>query len=92
MIYAHLAHKLATESVDDASDRGSLALADEIKVEHALGGLGLQAVDEASRLGVEQSVLGSRAERSARGTEAGNVVVCRLGGGGDRGHDERQVW
>lgn len=39
----HLADELTTESVDDTSDRGLLALADEVEVKHALDGLGLHA-------------------------------------------------
>ena len=39
----HLANELATEGVDDTGDGGSGALADEVKVEHALHGSGLHA-------------------------------------------------
>src|ERR1700712_696749 len=60
----HLADELDTECVDDAGDGGSLSLADEVKVQHALDGSGLQAVDEASSLVTEESVLRQRAERS----------------------------
>ena len=49
----HFAHELTTESVNNTSDGGSGALADEVEVEHALNSSGLQAVDEASRLVVE---------------------------------------
>ena len=41
----HLADELTAESVDDTSDRGLLALADEVKVKHALDGLGLHAAE-----------------------------------------------
>ena len=40
---SHLADELAAEGVDDTGDGGSLALADEVEVEHALDGLGLHA-------------------------------------------------
>ena len=43
LAYAHFAHELATECVDDAGDRGRLALADEVEVEHTLHGARLQA-------------------------------------------------
>lgn len=46
---AHFAHELATECVDDAGDGGRLALADEVEVEHALHGAGLQAAVGAVR-------------------------------------------
>ena len=75
----HLADELSTEGVDDTGDRGNLSLADEVKVKHALNGLGLQTVDETSRLGVEESVRRSRAQRSAGGSEAGDVVVGLAG-------------
>jgi hypothetical protein len=75
----HLADELATEGVDDTGDRGNLSLADEIKVKHALDSLGLQTVDETSRLGVEESVRRSRAQRSAGGSEAGDVVIGLAG-------------
>jgi hypothetical protein len=39
----HLADELTTESVDDAGDGRSLALADEVKIEHALHGSRLEA-------------------------------------------------
>jgi hypothetical protein len=71
----HLADELATKGVDDTGDRGNLSFADEVKVKHALDSLGLQTVDETSRLGVEQSVRRSRAQRSAGGSEAGDVVI-----------------
>jgi hypothetical protein len=41
--HAHFAHELAAECVDDAGDGRRLALADEVEVEHALDGTGLQA-------------------------------------------------
>lgn len=75
----HLADELTTESVDDTGDRGNLSLADEVKVEHALDGLGLQTVDETSRLGVEELVGGGRAQCSAGGREASDVVVGLAG-------------
>lgn len=82
----HLADELATKGVDDAGDGGRLSLADEVKVQHALDGSGLQTVDEASRLVREESVLGQRAEGSAGSSKALDVVVGRqvLGAG----HDE----
>lgn len=44
--HAHFADELTAECVDDTGDRGRLALADEVEVEHALHGTGLQsAVD-----------------------------------------------
>jgi hypothetical protein len=41
--HAHFANELATECVDDAGHRGRGTLADEVKVEHALHGTGLQS-------------------------------------------------
>jgi hypothetical protein len=44
--HAHFANELTAECVDDTSNRGLLALADKVKIEHALHGTGLQsAVD-----------------------------------------------
>lgn len=40
--HVHLAHELATECVDDTSNGRSLALADEVEVEHTLHSLGLK--------------------------------------------------
>ena len=40
---AHLAHELTAEGVDDTGHGGGLALADEVEVEHALHGTGLQS-------------------------------------------------
>lgn len=73
----HLADELAAKGVDDAGDRGRLSLANEVKVQHALDGAGLQAVDEASRLLGEESVRGERAERSAGSSKALDSVVGR---------------
>lgn len=73
----HLANELSAESVDDTSDRGLLALADEVKVQHALDGSGLKTVDQASGLVGEKSVLGKRAQRSAGSRKSLNVVVGR---------------
>ena len=42
LAYAHFAHELATECVDDTSNGGCLPLADEVEVEHSLHGAGLQ--------------------------------------------------
>lgn len=39
----HFADELAAECVNDTSNGGLLALADEVEVEHALHGTGLQA-------------------------------------------------
>lgn len=75
----HLADELTTEGVDDTSDRGNLSLADEVEVKHALDSLGLQTVDETSRLGVEEGVRRSRAQRSAGSREAGDVVIGLAG-------------
>jgi len=47
--HAHFAHELAAECVDDTGDRGLLALADEVEVEHALHGTGLQSARDAVR-------------------------------------------
>lgn len=77
----HLADELTAESVDDTGHRGGLALANVVKVEHALDSLGLHAVDEASRLVVEEGVLGRRAQRTARSLEAADVVIGRRVGG-----------
>jgi len=41
--HAHFADELAAECVDDTGHRGLLALADEVKVKHALDGAGLQS-------------------------------------------------
>lgn len=73
----HLADELAAECVDDAGDGGGRPLADEVEIEHALHGAGLHAVDEASRLVVEESVGGERAQWPAGGSESANVVVGR---------------
>jgi len=43
LLYAHLADELAAEGVDDTGDRRSLALADEVEIEHALHRSRLQA-------------------------------------------------
>jgi hypothetical protein len=40
--HVHFADELTTECVDDTGDRGLLALADEVEVEHTLDGTGLQ--------------------------------------------------
>lgn len=107
----HLADELTAESVDNTSDGGLLALADEVEVKHALDGLGLHAavkvlsalhdlravelaigscamdmcsfsqplrgdsLDETSRLGVEELVVGLRSVCSAGRSEACDVVV-----------------
>lgn len=76
----HLADELTTKSVDDASDRGGGALADEVEIKHALDSTGLQTVDEASCLLVEESMGGERAQRPAGSSEAADVVVRRGGG------------
>jgi len=41
--YVHFADELTAECVDDTGDGGLLALADEVEVEHALDGTGLQS-------------------------------------------------
>jgi len=40
---SHFADELTAKSVDNSSNRGVLALADEIEVQHALDGSRLQA-------------------------------------------------
>lgn len=40
--HVHFADELAAECVDDSGNGGLLALADEVKVEHALDSTGLQ--------------------------------------------------
>ena len=80
----HLADELTTEGVDDASNRGSGTLADEVEIEHALDSTGLQTVDEASCLLVEESMRGKRAQRPAGSSEAADVVVRREVGGSAR--------
>jgi hypothetical protein len=59
----HLGDELSSEGVDDSCYGRSLALADEVEIQHSLACLGLQSVDEGSRLGVEQSVLRGRRAR-----------------------------
>lgn len=83
----HLANELATECVDDTGNRGLGALADEVKVQHALNGSGLETVDKASSLVGEKSVLGERAQWPARSRETLDVVVGReaAGRGGSHG-------
>lgn len=76
----HLADELTTEGVDDACNGGCLALADEVEIEHALDGSGLETVNKASCLFVEESVLSTRAQRSAWSCEAADVVVGREAG------------
>lgn len=73
----HLADELTAECVDDTCDGRSLALADKVEIEHALDGSGLQAVDKASGLVVEEGVLCTRAQGTAGGSESANVVVGR---------------
>ena len=88
----HLAHELTTESVDDTGNRGGLALADEVEVEHALDGSGLETVDEASGLVVEEGMGGQRAQRTAGSRKALDLVVGRqvaIDAGGC--HDEVRV-
>ena len=74
----HLLNELTTESVDDTSDGWSGALADEVKVEHALHSTRLHAIDETSRLGVEEQVLWVWAGRSGGSSKAADVVVWLL--------------
>lgn len=73
----HLADELTAECVDDTCNRGGFALADEVEVEHALHSSGLETVDEASCLVVEQGVSGVRAQGSAGSCESTDVVVSR---------------
>jgi hypothetical protein len=76
----HLADELTTEGVDDTGDGWGGTLADEVKVEHALHGAGLETVDKTSGLVVEESVLSSWAQRSAWGSKTTDVVVGRASG------------
>ena len=62
-MYAHLAHELSTECVDDTGHGRSGSLADKVKVEHALDGTRLKTVDETSCLGVKEEVFWQRAGR-----------------------------
>lgn len=71
----HLAHELASECVDDTSNRGGFSLADEVEIQHALDGSWLETVNEASCLVVEKCVLGAGAQRSTWGSKSANVVV-----------------
>lgn len=48
----HLAHELTTEGVDDTGHGGGRALANEVKVEHALHGSGLHATEGSVSMGV----------------------------------------
>nr|POE71985.1 hypothetical protein CFP56_11861 [Quercus suber] len=66
----HLADELATECVDDTSDRRSLTLADKVEVEHALDGSWLETARD---LGV----FCLRTQRSAGCGKSLNVVVGR---------------
>lgn len=81
----HLADELTTEGIDDASNRGCGTLADEVEIEHALDSTGLQTVDEASCLLVEESMGGERAQRPAGSSEAADVVVRGEVAGGRAG-------
>lgn len=86
----HLADELTTESIDDTGDGRGGALADEVKVKHALDGTGLHAVDETSCLVGEEGVLRQRGQWPAGLGEAGDVVVGRQPSGrgaiGSGGH------
>jgi len=44
----HLADELATEGIDDTGDGGGAPLADEVKVQHTLYGLGLHTTAQVS--------------------------------------------
>ncbi len=70
------------KGVDDAGHGGGFSLADEVKIEHALDSSGLETVDEASGLLVEESVSRERAQRPAGSCEAADVVVGRREAGG----------
>jgi len=48
--HLHLLHELTAKGVDDAGHGGSLALADEVEIEHALHGSGLQSAGVLSAL------------------------------------------
>lgn len=74
--HSHLADELAAKGVDDAGNGGGGALADEVKVQHALDGTRLQTVDEASCLVVEEVAEVAGAQRARGSSEAGDVVVC----------------
>jgi len=71
----HLAHELTAKSVDNTCNRGSRALANEVEIEHALNGSWLETVDEASCFVVEESMFGSRAQRTTGCSESADVVV-----------------
>lgn len=71
----HLADELTTEGVDDTGNRRGLALADEVEIQHALDGTGLETIDEASGLVIEESVRRKRAQRSAGSSETLDLVV-----------------
>jgi hypothetical protein len=91
----HLADELTAEGVDDTGDGRLLALADEVEIEHTLNGPGLEAVDEASGLLTEKSMLRERAEGPARGSETLDVIVggeaalCAIGAVRGRGSHGR---
>jgi len=76
----HLADELSPEGIDDARNGGSLALADEIEIEHALNGSRLETVNKTSRLVMEECVFSTRAQRSAWCREAADIVVGRKSG------------
>ena len=71
----HLAHELATKGVDDTGDGGRLALADKVKVEHAL---------DSSRLQTAVVVQGQRSISIPRAPIATLTIqsIASLGGRG----------
>lgn len=76
--YSHLAHELTAKCVDDTSNGRGLALADVVEVEHTLHSLGLQPVDEASRLVVEKKMLARWTQWPRGSTESLDVLVRRV--------------
>ena len=73
----HLADELSTEGVDNTSNGGGLALADEVEIQHALDGSGLQTIDEAACLLMEKGVLRKRAQWPTGSRETLDLVVGR---------------
>ena len=53
-------NELPAEGVDDPSNGGRLPSTDEIKVQHALNGLGLQAIHESAGIFIEELIFESR--------------------------------
>jgi len=88
-------NELPTEGVDDTGNGGSLPSADEIKVQHALDGFRLQAVDECTRILIEEFVLESRELWSSGGfcgrrRESFNAIIGRSREGAFSSHTVRR--